>query len=206
MHLKTISLAIITVHYFVLFCVFEDKILICLFSFACLFNCSIGEKMSDDESIHSIDMQSESENEMELHDIPSSSKSNLKPNSNNKYESEDMEFEMFVGEKINSLVLSTKRDMHIFRKHSVHSLGTRYRCRAEKCRAFVVLSPDEKTCIKLKNSPKHKHTTKVQNVETYYWDRMAMNEMRAQCSNLANIAGGKRLAEVRSIFANVKQQ
>lgn len=167
-----------------------------------------GDDDDDCASNKRSDKQSESENdiEMELNDVPSSSTSNSKPKSKNKGEPVDLEFEMFAGEKINSLVLSTKCDQHIYRKHSVHSLGTRYRCRVDKCYAFVVLSADQKTCVRLSHSEPHKHKKNEQDVETYYWDRIAMNEMRKHCTDLATIAGGKRIAEVRSIFANVKQQ
>lgn len=94
----------------------------------------------------------------------------------------------------------------MYSRHSVGPRGIRYRCHDRKCRAFVTLCPTTKKCMRFIDAPVHKHTKSDASVNTLYWNLVALNEMRKQCSNLTTLADGKRLASVRSIFANVKQQ
>lgn len=48
--------------------------------------------------------------------------------------------------------------------------------------------------------------TCVFEVETNYFNLVALNEMRSMCGNLKILAGGKSLASVASIFATITQK
>lgn len=131
-----------------------------------------------------------------------------KPNKN-KIDGNDfveLEFEFLVGDKSNSQLLSTKCDHYVYRKHSKGPLGIRYSCHDDKCPASVTLCPNTNICKRFGYTPVHKHKKNEEDYRTHYWNLVAKTEMRRQCSNLATLAGGKRLASVRSIFSNVMQQ
>lgn len=176
------------------------------------------DESDDNESEMDCDVQStacdaQSENEMESDAIASTSNSNPEQNcvpnpkkSTNTNEFVEIEYEMLVGDKSDSLLLSTKYDHHFFTKHTKHTHGIRYRCRERTCRAFVILNTETNTCMRMVGSPVHKHKESEQKLETKYWNAIAMNEMRKQCANLAILAGGKRFANVKSIFTNIKAQ
>lgn len=118
----------------------------------------------------------------------------------------EVPFEYLCGDKKDSKILATVCDYNLYTKHGKCTRGIRYRCKNRKCRAFLVLCSEKNVCIRLKSSPRHTHTKSNGAIETDYWNLMAKNEMRRQCSNLATLAGGRRLASVRSIFSNVMQQ
>lgn len=65
--------------------------------------------------------------------------------------------EFMVGEKSNSLLLSTIPDHHLYSKNGTCVHGIRYRCRDRKCRAFVIFDPKKNECYRLSSSPAHKH-------------------------------------------------
>lgn len=128
-------------------------------------------------------------------------------NSKSKYSSDacvELAFEFLRGEKINSLLLSTKCDNHLFTRNGVCALGDRYRCKDRSCRGSVVYCKQKNICMRLQSTPPHKH--KRGDHDTDYWNLVALNEMRDRFGNLATLAGGKRLASVRSIFVAAKQE
>lgn len=114
---------------------------------------------------------------------------------------EQLDFEFMVGDKSNSLLLSTKCDHHLYTKNGTCVHGIRYRCRHRNCRAFLVYDKVKKTCFRLSSSPRHTHTKNA--VETEYFNLVAKNEMRTLCADLATLAGGKRLTSVDAIFTTV---
>lgn len=70
----------------------------------------------------------------------------------------EIDYELLVGEKKNSLLLSTKCDQNLFQKHSLHALGVRYRCRERPdCHAFVIYCNKTNRCMRLNGSLVHKH-------------------------------------------------
>lgn len=138
--------------------------------------------------------------------VPTSSNANVpfskKSSSKCEPTQSELDFEFLVGEKSNSKLLSTLCDHQIYGRHGSCVRGHRYRCRARPCRAFVIFDPKENKCIKLSNSPPHKHLKDT--VESDYWDLVALNEMRALCTNLAALAGPRKMTSVSSIFYSVK--
>lgn len=126
--------------------------------------------------------------------------------SNSEIDFVGLDFEFFCRDKQKSKVLATVCDFNLYTKHGSCARGVRYRCKDRKCRAFLIFCEMKNVCMRLKKTPVHKDTRTDSSVETEYWNLVATNEMRRQCSNLATLAGGKRLASVRSIFSNVKEQ
>lgn len=110
----------------------------------------------------------------------------------------ELAFEFMVGRKSNSNLLSTLCDHHLYSRHGSCVQGQRSR----PCRAFVIFDPKENKCFRLSKSPPHKH--RIDDVESEYWDLVALNEMRATCKNLATLAGGRKMACPQSIFSSVK--
>lgn len=116
-----------------------------------------------------------------------------------------LDFDMMAGDKINSRFLVTRCDHHIYGFNGNRKDGKRYRCRNRKCRAFVILGEDGQ-CKRFNASPKHVHKNSSTDVETKYWNLIALNEMRAICRNVAAIAGGRRIATIKKIFTDVKKK
>lgn len=114
----------------------------------------------------------------------------------------ELDFEFIVGEKKNSQLIVTKHDLNIYSINGFCKMGTRYRCRDRKCRAYVIYCAQKKKVFKLQKSPPHKHFTP----DNDYWNLFALQQMREKCANLTALAGGKRLASVRSIFTSVKKE
>lgn len=166
------------------------------------------------------DSESENETDVSINHIENQSKnaitseknvkktfqSKAKSKSTAQDEFDEMEFEFFCGDKKNSKVLATVADYNLYSKHGTCARGIRYRCKDRKCRAFVILCNDRNICMRFKSSPPHKHHKTQNKLETDYWNVVVKSEMRRQCTNLYTLAGGKRLASVRSIFSNVMQQ
>lgn len=118
----------------------------------------------------------------------------------------ELPFEFLCGNKKKSKILATVCDYNLYTKHGSCARGIRYRCKDRDCRAFLIFCSKKNMCMRLKSSPRHKHAKSDSAIEADYWNLLAMNEMRRHCSNLATLAGGRRLANVRSIFSNVMQQ
>lgn len=111
----------------------------------------------------------------------------------------ELAFEFLRGEKINSMLLSTTSDHHLFTSHGKCWFGARYRCRDRNCRAFVVYDEKTNKCFRLSLTPPHKHEKCDSDIEVDYWNLVALNEMRDRCSKL------ETLDKVRKIFTMVKQ-
>lgn len=116
----------------------------------------------------------------------------------------ELEFEFMAGDIVTSKMLATNCDCNLYTKNGPHGNFQRWRCRDRKCRAFVLYCDRTKKCYKITSSPPHRMHT--EDVEKKYWKLVGLNEMRKRCSSLTSLAGGKRLASVRSIFSTVKSE
>lgn len=116
----------------------------------------------------------------------------------------ELDFEFVCGHKKDSKVLVTPCDYNQYTKHGTRNIGVRYRCIDRKCRSFLIFDEEKNICKRLKSTPRHKHSQSDSTLEAEYYNLLAMNEMRRQCSNLTKLAGGKRMASIRAIFSKVK--
>lgn len=111
----------------------------------------------------------------------------------------ELAFEFLRGEKINSMLLATLTDHHLFSSHGKCTFGARYRCRDRKCRAYVIYDEKTKKCFRLSSAPSHTHGKCDSDIEVDYWNLVALNEMRDRCSN------SEILDKIWTIYTSVKQ-
>lgn len=126
------------------------------------------------------------------------SKPNLNESRYNIFDWEDV-----PGKKMGSTLKYTKEEQRLYSSNSVkNQFGIAHRCYDRSCKARRILCPNG-LFIALKGSPEH--TCKINHVQLCI-DLRADNELKTRCSQIETIAGGSKMATVRSIFKGVIQE
>lgn len=104
------------------------------------------------------------------------------------------------GFKVGTKFLLTIDDQHLFTATDWCQFGRTYRCRdRQNCKARVVLTPNGEVYL-IKGAQNHNHSS---NSDQMVKDSAALHEIKIKCTDVKEIASGRRLTKVSDIVNEV---
>lgn len=113
--------------------------------------------------------------------------------------SEFVRCEIIGGSRTDTKFLHTFNDDQLFTATDFGRYGRIYRCKNRKCPARLVLTPSGRS-YRLKKNKKHNHTD---NCAQDVINLKALNQMKGKCSDLKEVANGRRITKIKDIFTEV---